>query len=69
MKTEDSRRTQITTLPLDDPEPLIERVERRCDRALALGYRLSAAYPHLGRLVLVFQNADAPGNPGQAIAV
>lgn len=55
MMDQDDRPTCVTLLPLDAPAGQAKAIEQSCDQALALGYRLAAAYPHQGRLVLVFQ--------------
>lgn len=58
--------TLVTTLELNANSDLPDELAARCDRASALGYHLAAAFPHLDRLVLVFQvheeNNDTEGN-------
>lgn len=47
--------TRVSTLELNDNPNLPAALARKCADAATLGYQLSACFPHLDRLVLVFQ--------------
>ncbi|MEM1355123.1 MAG: hypothetical protein AAGC44_15705 [Planctomycetota bacterium] len=47
--------TRVSTLELNDNPGLPAQLQQKCASAARLGYHLAGCFPHLDRLVMVFQ--------------
>lgn len=54
--------TRVATLQVDDNRKLPDQLRQKCADAAALGYRLAGCFPHLDRLVLIFQKPFGSNN-------
>jgi len=54
--------TRVANLLLEDNPDVEDQVRDKCADAAALGYRLAGCFPHLDRLVLIFQKPFESNN-------